>query len=86
MENEVPPNFVNENFLTTKDFMKPNSHQARVFAETPEDEIVIGGVSGRYPSCDNIEQFSHNLYNKVSFSSVRMVEKNFDNKVKNWIF
>lgn len=30
-----------------------------------DDEIVISGVSGRFPSSKNMAEFAHNLYNKV---------------------
>lgn len=30
-----------------------------------DDEIVISGVSGRFPNSDNMAEFAHNLYNKV---------------------
>lgn len=32
----------------------------------PLENVVISGVSGRFPNSRNLEQFSHNLYNKVS--------------------
>lgn len=38
---------------------------SRVYPLTPGDEIVISGISGRYPNSDNIHEFAHNLYNKV---------------------
>lgn len=66
LEDIVLINGVEGKFLTAKDFMDSTSHHTRVFPETPGDEIVVSGVSGRYPSCDNVEEFSHNLYNKVS--------------------
>ena len=31
----------------------------------PEDEIVISGISGRFPSSHNISELSHNLFNKI---------------------
>lgn len=31
----------------------------------PRDEIVISGVSGRFPSSRNMREFADNLYNKV---------------------
>lgn len=31
----------------------------------PDDEIVISGLSGRYPNSANVAEFSYNLYNKV---------------------
>lgn len=59
-------NGVDGKFLTVKDFLNANAHHARAFPDTPDDEIVVSGMSGRYPRCDNVEQFRHNLYNKVS--------------------
>lgn len=38
---------------------------SRIFPSCPEEEIVISGVAGRYPNCDNVEEFRHHLYNKV---------------------
>lgn len=32
---------------------------------TPGDEIVISGISGRFPNAENMQEFSFNLYNKV---------------------
>ena len=37
----------------------------RAFAATPDDEIVISGISGRFPSSNNMHEFAHNLYNKL---------------------
>jgi len=31
----------------------------------PEDEIVISGISGRFPNSHNIAELSHNLFNKI---------------------
>lgn len=31
----------------------------------PDDEIVISGLSGRFPSSANVEEFAQNLYNKI---------------------
>lgn len=43
---------------------------ARIFAESPDDEIVISGISGKFPNSKNLTEFSHNLYNKVLFSDL----------------
>lgn len=40
---------------------------SRVKAQSPGDEIVISGISGKFPNSKNLAEFSHNLYNKVSF-------------------
>jgi fatty acid synthase len=31
----------------------------------PDDEVVISGISGRFPSSANVAEFAHNLYNKI---------------------
>lgn len=38
---------------------------ARVHAATPDDEIVISGISGKFPNAKNVAEFSNYLYNKV---------------------
>lgn len=40
---------------------------SRTHAATPDDDIVITGVSGKFPNSKNVEEFAHHLYNKVSF-------------------
>lgn len=40
---------------------------SRVHALSPEDDICITGISGVFPKCKDINEFEHNLYNKVSF-------------------
>ena len=32
---------------------------------TCDDEIIISGISGRFPNSNNMHEFSENLYNKV---------------------
>lgn len=44
-----------------------SSEPFRVFPKSPEDEIVISGVSGRFPNCDNVEEFKDHLFNKVGY-------------------
>lgn len=55
--------------LTPKTYRRTNV-SARIFPETPDDEVVISGVSGRFPSTDNVEEFAYNLYNKVSSDEI----------------
>lgn len=31
------------------------------------DEIVISGISGKFPNAENIQVFSEKLYNKVNY-------------------
>jgi len=33
--------------------------------KTARDEIVISGISGRFPNTNNMKELAHNLYNKV---------------------
>lgn len=50
--------------------MLPN-HENRIMSPTksqpvlPGEEIVISGISGRFPNAENIQVFSDKLYNKV---------------------
>ena len=30
-----------------------------------ENDIVISGISGRFPNSNSVREFSHNLYNKI---------------------
>lgn len=30
-----------------------------------DDDIVISGIAGRFPNSHNLEEFSHNLFNKI---------------------
>lgn len=55
-----------ENVSTEKNY-KPASDPQRIFAKSPEDEIVISGMAGRYPSCDNVGELRENLFNKVGW-------------------
>ena len=43
---------------------------ARIRPATPGDEIVISGVSGRFPSAKNVTEFAHKLFNKVGSENV----------------
>lgn len=52
--------------LTGKNF-KPKTDSYRAFPSSPDEEIVISGMAGRYPSCDNVSEYRHYLFNKVGF-------------------
>lgn len=41
----------------------------RTHPKTPGDDIVITGISGKFPNAKNTEEFKYNLYNKVSINS-----------------
>ena len=32
---------------------------------TPKPDIVISGLSGRFPSADSVEEYEYNLFNRV---------------------
>ncbi|KAL5275973.1 hypothetical protein ACFFRR_001663 [Megaselia abdita] len=38
---------------------------SRVFAESDELEIVISGMSGKFPNARNVTEYEYNLYNKI---------------------
>lgn len=52
---------------STNENSKKLGDKCRIFPSTPDDEIVISGVAGRYPSSDNVDDFRENLFNKVGF-------------------
>lgn len=41
----------------------------RLIAESPEEEIVISGIAGRFPDSDDMKHFKENLFNKVDLIS-----------------
>lgn len=41
---------------------------SRTLPATADDEIVISGIAGKFPSCNDVLQFADNLYQKVSLS------------------
>jgi hypothetical protein len=45
----------------------------RAFAASPDEEIVISGIAGRFPKSANVAEFSDNLYNKVFDSNLTNV-------------
>lgn len=49
---------------------------SRVRVSSPDDEICITGISGVFPKSKNIDEFEHNLYNKVN--NYRLSAVNFD--------
>lgn len=57
------------NILTADNFSKTTNgcttNKSRIFASSPDDEIVISGMAGRFPNSDNVAELSYHLYNKV---------------------
>lgn len=42
-----------------------------LFADMPEtDEIVISGISGRFPECNSTEEFKQKLYNNADLLTI----------------
>lgn len=42
---------------------------SRIFPSTPDDDIVVSGISGKFPNSRNVEELGSNLYNKVRESN-----------------
>ncbi|CAG9770336.1 unnamed protein product [Ceutorhynchus assimilis] len=56
--------------MPSKENVDLNIEFGRLLANPPEgDEIVISGISGKYPDSDNIHEFRDNLFNKVDMVS-----------------
>lgn len=49
----------------------------RVFAESDESEVVISGMSGRFPNSRNIADLDYHLYNKVGARKTHKVTNLF---------
>ncbi|XP_063702664.1 fatty acid synthase-like [Culicoides brevitarsis] len=48
----------------SREAKKPKFY-SRTTPLTPGDQVVISGISGRYPNSYNIKEFAHRLYNKI---------------------
>ncbi|KAG5679912.1 hypothetical protein PVAND_009448 [Polypedilum vanderplanki] len=46
--------------------MESSTVNPRAFVSNSDEEIVISGVSGRFPRARNLYELSHNLYNKIN--------------------
>lgn len=44
---------------------KRKVNKTRIHAASPDDEIVISGISGKFPNARNVSIFAEKLYNKV---------------------
>lgn len=40
-------------------------YSCRQFSENPGEDIVISGISGRFPNSHNVNDLAFNLYNKI---------------------
>lgn len=40
----------------------------RTHVDSPDDEIVISGIAGKFPNSENVDVFEYNLFNKVSYA------------------
>lgn len=45
--------------------MQQQKMHSRTFPLTPDDDIVVSGISGKFPNSRNFAEFESNLYNKV---------------------
>lgn len=59
----MPSNIKNDTQIPRPDLSRPCYYRSH--AANSEEEIVISGMSGRFPKCDNVTQYKNNLYNKV---------------------
>jgi acyl transferase domain-containing protein len=39
---------------------------------TPDEDVVITGMAGRFPESDNVYEFRDNLYNKVDMLTPKL--------------
>lgn len=51
---------------SSKDFQ---TVEARIHPDNADDEIIISGISGKFPNAKNLAEFSQKLYNKVNLST-----------------
>lgn len=42
---------------------------ASAIMENKDNDIVVSGISGRFPNSDNLKEFGYNLYNKVDMTT-----------------
>ncbi|XP_023309306.2 fatty acid synthase [Lucilia cuprina] len=58
-------NETSENISSTSGSEKKYKKYSRIFPETEGDDIVISGISGKFPNCHNTAEYEYNLYNKI---------------------
>ena len=59
----------------TATVMQQQNLHSRIFPSTLDDEIVVSGISGKFPNSKNIAEFESNLYNKVRSGSSNQLIK-----------
>lgn len=56
---------------------RPSQPESRMYSRahpaSPEDDVVISGMGGKFPRSNNVQIFKDNLYNKVSVLKVYKV-------------
>ncbi|KAJ6632790.1 hypothetical protein Bhyg_15629, partial [Pseudolycoriella hygida] len=70
--NEFANTYVNEIYALSTSLHRSNIGSAmqeqktssRIFPSSPDDDIVISGISGKFPNAKNVDEFEHKLYNK----------------------
>lgn len=48
--------------------VKKENKKSTSASSNVDDDIVISGISGRFPKSNNMREFAHNLYNKVDMA------------------
>ena len=63
--NVVGKIMTNLNEIQEKELFNANFQYGRWLSSPPTgEEVVISGISGRFPECDNVYEFRDNLFNK----------------------
>lgn len=49
------------------------------------DDIVLSGIDGKFPKCQNMDELGWSLFNKVTIISLalRMISSNWDRIINN---
>lgn len=47
---------------------------SRAYPATLDDEVVISGMAGKFPRCENVQAFKDNLYNKVTHTYCKITK------------
>lgn len=57
----------------TATIMQQQKLYSRMFPLTPDDDIVVSGISGKFPNSRSVAEFEKNLYNKVGVTLVSII-------------
>jgi hypothetical protein len=60
--------------------MEASKPFSRAFATSPDEEIVISGIAGRFPKSNDLSAFAENLYNKVDIDFAKQLNYKYYTK------